>query len=477
MTRYQDLAASDIVSQVADGRMRAVDVARQALKLAGTEGRQLNAFITICEEKALVQAGRIDEMSVEARAGLPLCGVPVAIKDNISCTGYPTTCGSRILDGYVPPYDATAVGRLIQAGAVIIGKTNMDEFAMGSSSETSCYGPVKNPLDHSLTPGGSSGGSAAAVAQGIVPIALGSETGGSVRQPASFCGLLGLKPSYGAVSRYGLVAYASSTDQISPLARNVTDLATVYRVICGHDPHDATSAAFDHPDYPALLESDRKYRLGIIEECFAEGLAPDVEKAVSRAVRVLQGAGHAFVKMSLPSTEHAVAAYYIIAPAEASANLARFDGVRYGLRRAGHGSVDEMYARTRSAGFGPEVRRRIMLGTFALSSGYYEAYYMKASRVRELIRREYENAFTQVDLLISPTSPTPAFRLGEKADDPLAMYLSDVYTIPASLAGVPAISVPFGTAADGRTIGIQLTAPLFGELSLFRMAAILQRHL
>ncbi len=478
MSEYKKLHACEIADAVTSGRLSAVEIAKEAISLAKTEGQQLNAFITICEEKAHCQAGAIDARAKRGEArDLPLAGVPIALKDNISYTDYPLTCGSHILEGYIPPYDATLVTRLIAAGAVIIGKTNMDEFAMGSSNENSSFGPAKNPFRHTLVPGGSSGGSAASVAQGITPLAFGSETGGSVRQPAAFCGLFGLKPSYGGISRYGLVAFASSTDQISPLARNTRDLATVFKAVAGRDPLDSTSVAFDHPDYPSLLETDRKFTIGVPREYFAEGLDPEVNAVVQNCRKALEGEGHRFVDISLPMTKKAVAVYYIIAPAEASANLARFDGVRYGLRKSNDKSLMAMYSDTRSAGFGREVKRRIMLGTYVLSSGYYDAFYIQASRVRELLRREFENSFKKIDLIISPTTPTPAFRIGEKVDDPLAMYLCDAYTIPANLAGIPGLSVPFGTASDGRPIGVQFMAREFDELSLFQISHLCEKLL
>ncbi|MBD3403866.1 Asp-tRNA(Asn)/Glu-tRNA(Gln) amidotransferase subunit GatA [candidate division GN15 bacterium] len=470
MSDYKTISATQIADDVREGRGSAVDFTSKALKLAATEGRELNAFITLCEEKALRQAAAIDQMSPELRAKLPLAGVPIALKDNISYTDYPMTCGSHILDGYIPPFDATVVTRLIEAGAVIIGKTNMDEFAMGSSNENSYFGPVKNPVDRSRAPGGSSGGSAAVVAQGIVPLSLGSETGGSVRQPAAFCGLFGLKPTYGAVSRFGLTAFASSTDQISPFARSAEDLALLYRVVAGWDENDSTSVAYDHPDYASVLELDRKLKIGLPKEYFAEGIDADVAATIDRARQALESAGHTISDVSLPLTNKAIPTYYVIASAEASANLARFDGVRYGLRESNDRSLEAMYSDTRESGFGPEVKRRIMLGTYALSSGYYDAYYNKASQVRELMRQEFEQSFKSVDLLLSPTSPTPAFKLGEKIDDPLAMYLSDVYTAPASLAGVPAISIPYGESSDGLPIGVQCIAASFGESLLFQIA-------
>jgi aspartyl-tRNA(Asn)/glutamyl-tRNA(Gln) amidotransferase subunit A len=476
MPDYKNVTAQQIASQVRGRKLSAVEIAQEAIRLAKTEGKELNAFITVCEDKALAQAKAIDDKVKAGDSVGVLAGVPIAIKDNISYTDYPCTCASHILDRYIPPYDATAVTRLIDAGAVIVGKTNMDEFAMGSSNENSHYGPVKNPVRHDLAPGGSSGGSAAAVAQKIVPVALGSETGGSVRQPASFCGVYGYKPSYGGVSRYGLVAFASSTDQIGPLARNAEDLALLYKVISGHDEHDSTSASFKHPDYPLAMKTDRKFKIGIPKEYFAEGLDRNVEQVVRDALSSLEKAGHALVDVSLPMTDKAIAVYYVVACAEASANLARFDGVKYGLRESRDKELFDMYADTRARGFGDEVKRRIMLGTYALSAGYYDAYYNRANKVRELLRGDFERVFAAVDLIVSPTSPTPAFRLGEKINDPLAMYLSDVYTVSANLAGIPAISIPYGSVPDGRPAGVQFMAKYLDDASLFQVARQLERE-
>ncbi len=475
MSDYKSLTATEIAESVKAGKRSAVEIAKEAIRLATTEGKELNAFVTICEEKALRQAAEVDERVKGKEAVGRLAGVPVAIKDNISYTDYPCTCGSHILEGYIPPYDATLVTRLIAEGAVIIGKTNMDEFAMGSSNENSFFGPVHNPIRRDLAPGGSSGGSAAAVAQGIVPLAFGSETGGSVRQPASFCGIFGLKPSYGSVSRYGLVAFASSTDQISPFARKAEDIALVYRAVAGRDRRDSTSVAFEHPDYLKMVKSERKFRIGIPKEYFPDGLDREVNQVVQNAITALKKSGHTIVDVSLPSTDKGIAVYYVVACAEASANLARFDGVKYGIRQSGDKSLAEMYSDTRAKGFGREVKRRIMLGTYTLSTGYYDAYYIKASKVRELLRREVEMAFEKCDLIICPTSPTPAFKLGEKISDPLAMYLSDVYTVTASLTGHPAISVPYGVSSDGRPIGVQFMGRYLDELSLFQVAHNLER--
>ncbi|MBN1212317.1 MAG: Asp-tRNA(Asn)/Glu-tRNA(Gln) amidotransferase subunit GatA [candidate division Zixibacteria bacterium] len=501
MQNYRDMTARQIAESVKAGKISALEIAAQALELARTEGAELNAFITLCEDEALQIAEGIDNKvkaggygrSLKSRekgetdktselAGKPgglLAGVPVAIKDNICYTGCRTTCGSKILENYIPPYNATVVEKLLEAGAVIIGKTNMDEFAMGSSSETSYFGPVKHPLDKKRSPGGSSGGSAAAVARGIIPLALGSETGGSVRQPASFCGLYGLKPTYGAVSRYGLVAYCSSSDVIAPFARDTEDLALIYRVIAGHDEHDATITS-DLDGGNVGINVKKKFKIGIPKQYFAWELSCDVSPVINLAIEALENAGHEFVDISLPLTNKAIAAHYIIAPAEASSNLARYDGVRYGLREGGDKKLKDMYLRTRTEGFGSEVKRRIMLGTYALSAGYYDMYYERACKVREMIRREFIDAFKKVDLIITPTAPTPAFRLGEKLKDPLAMYLCDVFTVPSSLAGVPAVSVPFGAIENPESkinmpVGVQFIAPHLKEASLFQISAILEQ--
>jgi len=471
MADYSSMTACEIAAAVRDGSLRAVDITHDALDLAESTGKELNAFITLCNRSALAQAEAVDKaVAAGTKGASPLCGVPIAIKDNICVRDHQTTCASRMLENFVSPYSATVVERLVEAGAVIIGKTNMDEFAMGSSNETSYFGPVLNPHNRKLVPGGSSGGSAAAVAAGIVPLALGSDTGGSVRQPAAFCGVLGLKPTWGAVSRYGLVAFASSTDQIGPLARTTEDLALLYSVLAGHDENDATSAEMDPYDAVTTLDIDRPLTVGIPREYFGDGLDPELHGWAKRLLHDLQEIGHTIAEVSLPLTDPALAAYYIIANAEASSNLARYDGARYGLRVEGDGSLNDMYAATRAAGFGREVKRRIMLGTHVLSTGYYDDYYLRAARVREKIRAEFDRAFSEVDLLISPTTPTPSFRLGEKLRDPLEMYRSDIYTVPASLAGIPAISVPFGRSSDGRPIGVQFMADRFNEHRVFQIA-------
>jgi aspartyl-tRNA(Asn)/glutamyl-tRNA(Gln) amidotransferase subunit A len=405
----------------------------------------------------------------------PLAGVPVALKDNICTEGIPTTCSSRILEGWRPPYDATVVERLADAGAIVIGKTNLDEFAMGSSTENSAFGPTRNPHDTGRVPGGSSGGSAAAVAAGFAGLGLGSDTGGSIRQPAALCGVVGMKPTYGRVSRYGLVAFASSLDQIGPLSRTVADAAALYQAIAGHDPRDATSIPEPVPDVSAgLVEGVAGMRVGVVTElCEAEGIQPDVIARVRQAIDALEGAGAKVEEVSVPAVVYGLTAYYLINPAEASSNLARYDGVRYGLR-VDAPTTGEMYDRTRTAGFGAEVERRIMLGTYALSAGYYDAFYGKAQRVRTLIIRDLDAAYERFDVLVGPTAPSTAFPFGAKTADPLTMYLNDVCTIPSNLSGHPAISIPFGTGDDGLPVGVQVMAPALGEAAMFRAAAAVE---
>ncbi|MDT7541378.1 MAG: aspartyl-tRNA(Asn)/glutamyl-tRNA(Gln) amidotransferase subunit [Acidobacteriota bacterium] len=429
---------------------------------------ELNAFLEIDREGALRRAAEIE--------GGPLACVPVAVKDNICVKGLQTSCGSRILGAYHPPYTATAVEKLTRAGAVIIGKTNCDEFAMGSSNENSAFGAVHNPWDTQRVPGGSSGGSAAAVAARIVPVALGSDTGGSVRQPAALCGVVGLKPTYGRVSRYGLVAFGSSLDQVGTFTLTARDAATVLSVISGRDEHDATTADVEVPDYAAQLSGDVKgARIGVPRALFGEGLDSDVRAGVERAIDVYRDLGAEIVDVELPHARYAIAVYYIIATAEASSNLARYDGVRYGFRAEETNELRAMYRRTREEGFGAEVKRRIMLGTYALSSGYYDAYYLKAQQVRALIRQDFARAFESCDAVLTPTSPTPAFRLGEKVDDPLAMYLNDIYTVTANLAGVPAVSVPCGLSSEGLPVGLQLLARHWDEATMLRLADAYER--
>jgi aspartyl-tRNA(Asn)/glutamyl-tRNA(Gln) amidotransferase subunit A len=458
------------------GELSAVEIAEAALRRIEQVEPQVKAFLTVTGEQALDRARKLDSRRKAGDTALgPLAGVPVAVKDNMTTDGVRTTCGSKILGDYVPPYDATVVERLRGAGALIIGKTNMDEFAMGSSGENSAFFPTRNPWDLSKVPGGSSSGSAAAVAAEEVPLALGSDTGGSIRQPASLCGVVGMKPSYGYVSRYGLVAFASSLDQIGPFARDVEDAARLFEVIAGPDRRDSTNAgrtphALKFGGEPSLKGT----RLGVPKEYFAEGMNPEVKARLEAAIRQLQALGAEVEECSLPHTEYALSAYYVIAPAEASANLARYDGVKYGFRAPGAKGMLEMYSRTRQEGFGPEVKRRIMIGTYALSSGYYDAYYKKAQQVRTLVIRDFENAFAKYDALVTPTSPIPAWGLGEKTDDPLTMYLADVCTIPVNLASLPAISVPCGMAGD-LPVGMQLIGKLFDDERLLQMAWAYQK--
>jgi len=431
---------------------------------------QVHPFMRLTEPQAQAAARAASARRAAGKALGPLDGVPVGLKDIFCMEGVETTAGSKILQGYVPPYDATVVRKLKEAGAVIVGKLNMDEFAMGSSTENSAYGVTRNPWDLERTPGGSSGGSAAAVAARMVPGALGTDTGGSIRQPAAMVGCAGMKPTYGRVSRFGVIAFASSLDQVGPFAQDVRGVALLLQAIAGHDDNDQTSSARPVPDYAAALERRvAGLRVGVPREYFGEGLAPEVAALVRAGIEKLRGAGCSISEISLPNSPHAIATYYIVATAEASSNLARYDGVRYG-HRAKAGQLLEMYERTRAEGFGAEVKRRIMLGTYALSAGYYDAYYLRAQKVRALIRRDFDNAFTMVDAVLSPTSPTTAFKLGERTDDPLAMYLSDVYTVPANLAGLPGISVPCGFDSSKLPVGLQLIGKPFDEETLLRLA-------
>jgi len=439
---------------------------------------KINAYITLLEEQAMLSARRVDELRNEGGNPGMLGGLPVAIKDNICTRGVRTTCGSRILHNFVPPYDATAVERLKKADALLIGKTNMDEFAMGSSNENSFFGVVRNPLDEERIPGGSSGGSAAAVASGMAIMALGSDTGGSVRQPASMCGVVGMKPTYGRISRYGLIAFASSLDQIGVLTRDVMDAALLLSVICGHDPRDSTSLCEEEADYTGCLDEEIKdVKIGIAREYFKEGLDGEVKDAVMKGVQRLEKMGMVVEEISLPHTEYAIATYYVLATAEASSNLARYDGVKYGFRAEGKYELSQMYKKTRSEGFGAEVKRRIILGTFVLSAGYYEAYYARAQKVRTRIREDFNRAFERVDVIITPTSPTTAFKIGEKIDDPLTMYLSDIYTTSANLAGIPAISIPCGRDSKGLPIGLQIMGKPLSEGLILKVAYALEQNL
>ncbi|MBM4042841.1 MAG: Asp-tRNA(Asn)/Glu-tRNA(Gln) amidotransferase subunit GatA [Planctomycetes bacterium] len=495
------LTARAVRDRIVAGELTAEAAARACLeRIAAVEGK-VHAFVSVDAEGALRRAKEVDAALARGERPGALCGIPIALKDNLCTAGTPTTCSSKILANYVPPYNATVVERVLAAGAVPIGKTNLDEFAMGSSTENSAFGTTRNPWDLERVPGGSSGGSAAAVAAGEAVMALGSDTGGSIRQPASFCGVVGLKPTYGRVSRYGLVAFASSLDQIGPIAKDVADAALLLGVIAAHDPRDSTSVPEPVPDYVGQLEADiRGRKVGLPREFFIEGMDPEVEGAVRRAVEVLAGQGAEVMEVSLPHSRidvkdgqlsaYAVAAYYVIATAEASSNLARYDGAHYGHRTAvshlqfAHGRdvpiedatpLVEMFSRSRAEGFGAEVKRRILLGTYALSSGYYDAYYLKASKVRSLIRRDFDEAFERADAIACPTSPTAAFRVGERADDPLQMYMGDVFTISCNLAGIPGIAVPCGFTTGGLPIGLQLLGRPFDELGLLQLARAYER--
>jgi len=464
-----------LAGAVGTGRITAKAVAQESLTRAGKAQEAFGAFLSMNAEKTLAEAEEVDRR-VDAGERLPLAGVPLAVKDNINVAGRPSTAGSRILSGFVAPDHATCVARLVQAGAVVVGKTNCDEFGMGSSNENSAYGPVRNPWDPSRVPGGSSGGSAASVASRAVPLAIGTDTGGSVRQPAAFCGLVGWKPTYGRVSRYGLIAFASSFDQAGALTRSVDEGARAFAVMAGADPRDSTALTTRVPDVLAAPDRvARGMRIGLLAEASSAegGLHPDVKNSFEEAAAALEAAGALVTPVSVPRVTLAVPVYYLTATAEASSNLARFDGVRYGARR-GEASLAALYRETRSAGFGPEVKRRILLGTFALSAGYHDAYYGRAQKVRALLSRDFGAAFRDVDAILCPTSPEPAFPLGAKTDDPLAMYLADVFTVPASLAGLPAVSVPSGFSRDGLPIGMQLIGPGDSEPFLFALARVLE---
>jgi aspartyl-tRNA(Asn)/glutamyl-tRNA(Gln) amidotransferase subunit A len=465
----QTLAA--VRADLAERRVKAADLAASYYERIEKKNPYLNVYLSLTKDRALAQAARIDALAAKGDPLPPLAGIPVGIKDVLVTRGAVSTAGSKILQGYHPPYDATVVARLEAAGAVILGKTNCDEFAMGSSNENSAYGPVRNPVDPERVPGGSSGGSAAAVAANMAVATLGTDTGGSIRQPASFCGVVGVLPTYGRVSRYGLIAFASSLDRIGPLAANVRDAATVLGVIAGHDPCDATSSAAPVEDYAA--ESDKPVaglRIGVPAEYFAEGLDPEVRAAIEKGIAALESAGCTIKPVALPHTKYAVPTYYLVATAEASANLARFDGVRYGYRSPHSENLAAMYSHSRDEGFGAEVKRRILLGTYALSAGYYDAYYLKAQQVRRLLAEEFLRAFAEVDAIVTPTSPVPAFKIGEKSGDPLAMYLADIYTVTASLAGICGVNVPCGKTSVGLPIGMQVLARHFREGTAFRVA-------
>ena len=473
------VSISEIHQQLISKQRSAVEITQEALENINQLEPKLKSFICVTAEKAIAQASQVDAKIAAGEKIGPLAGIPIAVKDNICTRGIPTTCGSKILENFIPPYESTVTQKLVGAGAVILGKTNLDEFAMGSSTENSAYQVTANPWDVKRVPGGSSGGSAAAVSSAESLVALGSDTGGSIRQPASFCGVVGMKPTYGLVSRYGLVAYASSMDQIGPLSRTVKDSAILLQAIAGYDPKDSTSLNVPIPDYIANLKPNLKpkgqIRIGLIKETFGEGLDSSVLQAFTKAVELLQELGAEIQVVSCPRFSYGLPTYYIIAPSEASANLARYDGVKYGLRARESENLLNMYTKTRSEGFGLEVKRRIMIGTYALSAGYYDAYYLKAQKVRTLIKEDFNKAFAKVDILACPTSPTTAFKVGEKTDDPISMYLSDLMTIPVNLAGLPALSVPCGFDPQGLPIGMQLMSNVLKEDLLFEVAYVYEQ--
>ena len=471
----KSLTIDGVRDAVAAGRTTATALAEMHYERIAAEDKEIHSYLSLSRERALTQAARIDAMAQRGEVLPPLAGVPVGIKDVLVMRGAPATASSLILKGYRPPYDATAVERLESAGAVLLGKLNCDEFAMGSSNENSAYGPVRNPRALDRVPGGSSGGSAAAVAAGFAVATLGTDTGGSIRQPAAFCGVVGVLPTYGRVSRYGLIAFASSLDRVGPFTKNVKDAATMLEVLAGKDAMDATSSDRAAGGYvESLQKSVEGLRIGVPKEYFGEGLDPEIRAAIEKALEGLKAAGCVVKPVSLPHTKYAVPTYYVIATAEASSNLSRFDGVRFGLRDAEAKTLSEMYRRTRDAGFGAEVKRRIFLGTYALSAGYYDAYYKKAQQVRTLLTRDFLTAFAEVDVLVAPVTPTPAFRLGEKTDDPVKMYLEDIYSVAASLAGVCGMSVPYGETKEGLPIGIQVLSSHFGEAEMFRVAKAIE---
>ncbi len=468
--------SGELLQRLERGDLSSVEIATAYLDAIAERDGRVNAFLHVDGESALAQAQTIDEKRRRGERVGCLAGLPIAVKDVICTNGIPTTCGSRMLENFVPPYDAHVVTRLKQADAILIGKTNMDEFAMGSSTENSAFKTTRNPWDLGRTPGGSSGGSAAAVAAGMAPLSLGSDTGGSIRQPAGFCGVVGMKPTYGRISRFGLVAYASSLDQIGPFANDVAGAALLLEAISGHDPRDSTSVAAAVPEYSRKVEEPLAgLKIGVAKEHFVSGLNAEVEQAIRAALEVYRSLGAEIHEISLPHSKYAVAVYYIVAPCEASSNLARYDGVHYGRRAATFDNMIDMYCTSRGEGFGAEVKRRIMLGTYALSAGYYDAYYVKALKVRRLIRNDFDEAFRSVNVIASPVAPTPAFKIGELVNDPLAMYLSDIYTISANLAGLPGISIPAGFSSANLPIGLQLLAEPFEEERLLRAARMYER--
>ncbi len=470
------LTIHELTDLLREGRTTSVEIAESVFSRIEAVEERVNAYITLTKDEAFEMAELADKAIREGKAG-ELTGIPVAVKDNMCTKGVKTTCGSHILENFIPPYDATVVRKLKEAGAVVTGKTNLDEFAMGSSTETSHYGITRNPWDLERVPGGSSGGSAAAVATDECIAALGSDTGGSIRQPAAHCGVVGMKPTYGRVSRYGLVAFASSLDQIGPLTKDVEDCAIMMNAIAGYDANESTSVPENVPDYREFVSRDIEgWTIGIPKEYFIEGIDPEVLSSIENAIKVMEACGATCREISLPHTEYCVAIYYIIAPSEASSNLARYDGVRYGFRQIGGEDLLDMYKATRSTGFGAEVKRRIMIGTYALSSGYYDAYYKKASQVRMLLRNDFDEAFRNCDVILTPTTPTPAFTIGEKMDDPLQMYLSDIFTLSTNLAGIPGIVVPCGYTTEGLPVGVQFMASHFEEGKLIQAASAFEKN-
>ncbi|RMG60023.1 MAG: Asp-tRNA(Asn)/Glu-tRNA(Gln) amidotransferase subunit GatA [Deltaproteobacteria bacterium] len=474
----KNLTLEEIAREIREGRLSSRDATEYYLERISSFDGAVNSYITVTEERAREEAAACDEEQARGKLKGPLHGVPVGLKDIFCTKGVRTTCGSRMLENFIPPYDSEVYRRLREAGAVLLGKQNMDEFAMGSSTETSYFGPTRNPHDLSRIPGGSSGGSAAAVAAGLSPTSVGTDTGGSIRQPAALCGVVGMKPTYGRVSRFGMVAFASSLDQAGPITTSVRDAAFLLGVISGHDPKDSTSVNVDVPDYLSFCGREVSgMTVGVPEEYFIEGMEEEVRKRVEEAVERLSSLGCRIERIRLPHTDYALACYYIVAPAEASSNLARYDGVKYGYRTESYEGLIDMYMKTRAEGFGSEVKRRIMLGTYALSAGYYEAFYGKALRVRSLIKRDFLKAFETVDVIVAPTSPTTAFGLGERLHDPLTMYLSDIFTIPVNLAGLPAISIPCGEDGKGLPVGVQIIGKHFREEEIFQVAFALESEL
>ncbi len=473
---FNRLTIHELQEKLKDGSLTSVEITESVYRRIASVEEKVHSYITLMEETAIGQAREADRRIKEGTAG-ELTGIPIALKDILCTEGVRTTCGSRILEDFIPPYDATVVRKLKDVGAVFVGKTNMDEFAMGSSTETSRFGITKNPWDLERIPGGSSGGSAAAVAADECIASLGTDTGGSIRQPAALCGVVGMKPTYGRVSRFGMVAFASSLDQIGPITKDVEDCAIMMNVISGHDTGDSTSVPAEVPDYKKFISRDiNGWTVGVPGEYFVGGIDPEIEAAVDKTIKILEGLGAKCTRISLPHTEYCVAVYYIIAPSEASSNLARYDGVRYGFRAPDGEDILDMYKKTRSSGFGAEVKRRIMLGTYSLSSGYYDAYYKKASQVRALIKNDFDRAFKKCDVILTPTTPTPAFRIGEKVDNPLQMYLFDIFTLSANLAGIPGISVPCGYTKSGLPMGIQFMANHFEEGELLQIASAYEKN-